>query len=65
MTENVFQVRAETRIARGFDRLAPIYDGLTAFVFGGAIRRSQTCFLGSLAESAEILVVGGGSKEGR
>ena len=44
-----------------FDLVAPIYDGLAALVFGGAIRRAQTRLLPELRNAQRALIVGGGT----
>ena len=48
-------------IAKGYDRLARHYDRLAGLVYGGALRRAQTCMLPQLPEGASVLVLGGGS----
>ena len=50
-----------SRVASGFDRLAPGYDLLARAAFGNAIRRSQSHFLARLPQDADVLVLGGGS----
>ena len=45
---------------RGFDRLAPWYDGLGLF-FGRALHRSQTSMLDRVDPSRRILLIGGGT----
>jgi len=44
-----------------FDLVAPIYDGLAALVFGGAIRRAQTTLLPRLRDAQRAVIVGGGT----
>ena len=48
-------------VKHGFDRLAPIYDGLELLAFGGALRRSQTRLLPQLPPVRRTLLVGGGT----
>ena len=45
---------------RGFDRLAPWYDGLSLF-FGRTLQRSQTSMLDRVDPSRRILLIGGGT----
>ena len=45
---------------RGFDRLAPWYDGLSLF-FGRALHRSQASMLDCVDPSRRILLIGGGT----
>jgi SAM-dependent methyltransferase len=47
----------------GFDALAPLYDHLARWVFGGAILRAQRSQLQTLEESKNLLFIGGGSGE--
>ena len=47
--------------ARGFNRLAPVYDHLAMTVFGNSLRAAQRCFLHRVKPEADVLVVGGGS----
>ena len=49
------------REARGFDRLAPVYDLLADLAFAGRIHRSQVAFLPELTDPERALVVGGGT----
>lgn len=49
------------QVARGYDRLAALYDGMARLVYGNALRRAQTCMLAQLPANATILVLGGGS----
>ncbi|MDO6390204.1 class I SAM-dependent methyltransferase [Pontibacter sp. BT731] len=44
-----------------FDRIAPVYDGLSRLVFGNALRRAQTEHLSLIPEQAKVLLIGGGS----
>jgi tRNA (cmo5U34)-methyltransferase len=48
-------------LARGFNRLAPIYDSLALLVIGKGIRTSQLHFLNHLKEKNELLIPGGGT----
>ena len=48
-------------IARGFDRLAPIYDFLARAVYGNSLRKAQSVFLNQIKKNGRVLVVGGGS----
>ncbi len=50
-----------TALARGFDRLAPIYDSLAGLVFGTSIRTSQLHFLSYLKKKQKLLILGGGT----
>jgi ubiquinone/menaquinone biosynthesis C-methylase UbiE len=52
---------ADPAVARGFDRLSPVYDVLVALFAARAIPRSQTRFLAGLGDWSRALVVGGGS----
>jgi len=52
---------AVPHIARGFDRLAPFYDGMADLAFAGRIHASQTILLPRLPKVRRILVVGGGT----
>jgi ubiquinone/menaquinone biosynthesis C-methylase UbiE len=49
------------RIARGFDRLAPVYDGLACLALAGRIHASQRALLQRLPGIRRALVVGGGT----
>lgn len=51
------------RIAKGFDRLAPVYTRLSGIVFGKTLERSQNHFLNSIKTNDRILILGGGSGE--
>lgn len=44
-----------------FDLIAPMYDRLSALVFGRSIRNSQTCFFSHIPDRARILSLGGGT----
>ncbi|GAB3339084.1 hypothetical protein GCM10027299_51740 [Larkinella ripae] len=46
---------------RGFDRIAPVYDGLARLVFGNAQRNAQTHWLPTLPPNSDFLIFGGGS----
>jgi ubiquinone/menaquinone biosynthesis C-methylase UbiE len=48
-------------VQRGFDRLAPWYDGLTRLLFGRTLHRSQTGMLDRVEPKQRILLVGGGT----
>jgi ubiquinone/menaquinone biosynthesis C-methylase UbiE len=48
-------------LAKGFDRLAPIYDLLARIVIGKGIRTSQLHFLTHLQEKRALLILGGGT----
>jgi tRNA (cmo5U34)-methyltransferase len=50
-----------TTLARGFDRLAPIYDSLAGLVIGDGIRTSQLYFLNHLTQKQNLLILGGGT----
>jgi ubiquinone/menaquinone biosynthesis C-methylase UbiE len=52
---------ASTRIARGFDRLAPVYDLMADLAFAGRIHASQTLLLPRLPPVRRALVMGGGT----
>ncbi|MBX7185781.1 MAG: methyltransferase domain-containing protein [Vicinamibacteria bacterium] len=52
---------AAVRIARGFDRLAPVYDLMADVAFAGRIHASQTLLLPHLPPVRRALVVGGGT----
>lgn len=47
--------------ARGFDRLAPVYDALAGAAFAGRIHASQVALLPGLPRVTRALVVGGGT----
>ncbi len=49
------------RTARGFDRLAPVYDALSQLASAGRIHRSQLTLLPLLPRTPRALVVGGGT----
>lgn len=49
------------RVARGFDRLAPVYDAAGALAFGGALRGSAAALLGEAPRDGRALVVGAGT----
>lgn len=49
------------RIAKGFDRLAPVYDYLSRIVFGKSLPYAQQYFLTSIRADDRILILGGGS----
>jgi ubiquinone/menaquinone biosynthesis C-methylase UbiE len=51
----------EPRVARGFDRVAPIYDRLARVFPGDALRTTAEAFLPRLRPGVSILVVGGGA----
>lgn len=48
-------------IAKGFDRLAPIYNSLGGIVFGKTLKRAQEYFLSSISADDRVLILGGGS----
>ena len=50
-----------SKVARGFDRLAPVYDLLASVVYGNRLRKAQSVFLTRLPKQAKMLVLGGGS----
>jgi ubiquinone/menaquinone biosynthesis C-methylase UbiE len=52
---------ASARIARGFDRLAPLYDLMADLAFAGRIHASQTLLLPHLPPVRRALVMGGGT----
>jgi len=47
--------------AQGFDKLAPKYDDLAEWMFGGALKSASTKFLGDLPKNSRILLLGGGT----
>jgi ubiquinone/menaquinone biosynthesis C-methylase UbiE len=49
------------RTLNSFDRIAPFYDRLASMVFGSALREAQRAHLGSLIQSREVLILGGGT----
>lgn len=49
------------RIAKGFDRLAPLYSGMSRIVFGKTLAHAQQHFLTSIRAGDCILILGGGS----
>lgn len=52
---------AVPKVARGFDRLAPIYDPLADLAFAGRIHASQIALLPKLHPARRVLVMGGGN----
>ena len=44
-----------------YNRIAPFYDRLVHFAFGGCQKKAQTAQLNQIDEKAKVLVVGGGS----
>lgn len=50
-----------SRVQKGFDRLAAIYDGLASLVYGRSLKRAQVHFLPDLPKNAKVLMLGGGS----
>lgn len=48
-------------LAKGFDRLAPIYDSLARLVIGKSIQTSQLHFLHHLKQKQRLLILGGGT----
>ncbi len=52
---------ATSRAARGFDRLAPVYDLLAHLGMAGRIHMSQIALLPRLPAASRALVVGGGT----
>lgn len=49
------------RVAKGFSRLAGVYDILALCAFGGAIQRAQRRHAGEIASWERALIVGGGT----
>ncbi len=45
----------------GFDNVAPYYDLLAKIVFGSAIIKAQTHFLGHIEKNQKVLIAGGGT----
>lgn len=52
---------SSARVAKGYDRLAGLYDGMARLVYGNALRKAQTSMLARLPKDATVLVLGGGS----
>ena len=52
---------ASARIARGFDRLSPVYDLMADLAFAGRIHASQTVLLPRVPPVRRALVMGGGT----
>lgn len=48
-------------LAKGFDRLAPIYDFLALLFIGKGIRSAQVHFLNHLTGKEKLLILGGGT----
>lgn len=46
---------------KGFDYIAPVYDGLAALVFGNRLRRAQEYFLPEITTASHVLIMGGGT----
>jgi ubiquinone/menaquinone biosynthesis C-methylase UbiE len=44
-----------------FDRIAPVYDGLSSIIFGKSIRKAQTQFLNYIRPGGKVLILGGGT----
>ncbi len=53
--------KQSTTSAKGFDRLAGLYDAMMEWAFWGNIAHSQTYFLKHLPQKAKVLVLGGGT----
>lgn len=49
------------RIAKGFDRLAPIYTRLSQIFFGKSLERAQAHLLDVIKTNDRVLILGGGS----
>jgi len=49
------------KIGRGFDRLAPVYDGIVELTFGRSIELLQQETLSSLERKERVAIIGGGS----
>lgn len=52
-----------TRISRGYNRLAPFYTVSAKLVFGNTLQRAQEFFLDQIRDSDHVLILGGGSGE--
>ena len=52
-----------TRISRGYNRLAPFYTVSAKLVFGNTLQRAQKFFLDQIRDSDRVLILGGGSGE--
>ena len=52
-----------SRIGKGFNLLAPIYDGVVFLFFGKAFSRLQQQLFSDLASAEKCLIIGGGSGE--
>ncbi len=50
-----------SKIARGFTRLAPVYDWLARIAIGSGIRTSQYHFISYIKGSDRVLMLGGGT----
>jgi ubiquinone/menaquinone biosynthesis C-methylase UbiE len=50
-----------SRIAKGFDFLAPVYQTLTDSIFGKKLELSQLQFISCIKADDQVLVLGGGS----
>lgn len=50
-----------SRISRGFDLLAPVYDRLAGLVFGKAILNAQSYWLCLIPPGSRVLILGGGT----
>lgn len=48
-------------VVNKFDAVAPFYDQLARFVFGGDILNSQVCFLDEIKPTDSVLIIGGGT----
>lgn len=50
-----------SRVLNGFDMIAPLYDGLSGFVFRNSIRNAQLNFLEEIPKEGNVLILGGGT----
>lgn len=50
-----------SRISRGFDRIAPVYESLGRFFVGRSLFQSQVWEIPRLPENCSVLIVGGGA----
>ena len=58
---DMVMVEKQARINRGFDRIAPIYDGLARLVFGQCLKEAQIALFSEIEPDSKVLILGGGT----
>ncbi len=48
-------------LAKNYDLIAPIYDGLSKLIFGNKLKKIQCHFLNEIPEEGQVLILGGGT----